>query len=199
MNYIVIIPARLASTRLSQKLLQPIDDKSVLEHTYRMAQKSQASRIIIAADHQRLLDAAASFGAPAVLTSDRHRSGTDRLAECVTRLALCDDDIIVNVQGDEPFMPPDFIDACASILSTSDAPVSTLATPISDYDDWQNPDAVKVVINRQGKALYFSRAAIPFSRDSQQKQNAVMAKKPPKGIDTQADLMIAREYMAKRR
>ncbi|PIE42395.1 MAG: 3-deoxy-manno-octulosonate cytidylyltransferase [Gammaproteobacteria bacterium] len=250
-QFSVIIPARLASSRLPEKLLSTIGGKSVLQHSYLAAKKSQASRVIIAADNQRLIDLAHAFGAEAVLTRTDHESGTDRLAQCVEMLSLPDQEIIVNLQGDEPFMPPDLIDLCAKTLSQSiargdDVSVSTLAARINNQDDIDNPNVVKVVINRLGQALYFSRAPIPFNRDGvrldmgqhyfhhlgiygyragflkQYRQlnhsalesiekleqlrildhggNIVVAivdNKPPKGIDTMADLIEARKYYAR--
>lgn len=245
-DFTIIIPARLASSRLPEKLLQNLDDKSVLEHTYRTAVKSQAKRVVIAADDARLVEAAAAFGAEVLLTDKDHQSGTDRLAEAVQQLRVADGDIIVNLQGDEPFMPVAIINSCAAtLMHDNDAPVATVATPIHNSADIGNPNAVKVVVNKRGHALYFSRAAIPFNRDSvgldlpkhyfhhlgiyayragflkhykqlseSHLENiekleqlrildhgdkiavAIVDAKPPKGIDTEDDLRLARKHLA---
>ncbi len=166
-SYIVIIPARLASSRLPEKLLKTIGDKTVLEHSYRAAQKSNASRVVIAADDEKIVTAAQSVGAEVILTRKDHESGTDRLAECAEILNLSDDEIVVNLQGDEPFMPSAMVDVCATTLADDErAPVSTLAVRMKNAADIDNPNAVKVVINQRGHALYFSRAGIPFNRDN---------------------------------
>ncbi len=165
-DFIVIIPARLQSTRLPEKLLKTIGDKTVLEHTYLSAKKSQAKRVVIAADDEKIVALAESFGAEVILTRQDHESGTDRLAECVEKLRLSDDEIVVNLQGDEPFMPPEFVNHCARTLANSEqTPVATLAARWQNADDIANPNVVKVVMNQSGHALYFSRAAIPFNRD----------------------------------
>lgn len=166
--FTVIIPARLASTRLPEKLLQEIEGKTVLEHSYRAAQNSQASRVVIAADDERLVNVAQQFDAEVVLTRKDHESGTDRLAECVKILGLSDDEIIVNLQGDEPFMPAKLVNLCAKTLADDPvAPMATLASRMTDIQDVENPNAVKVVVNRLGHALYFSRASIPYNRDGE--------------------------------
>ncbi|MPV86668.1 3-deoxy-manno-octulosonate cytidylyltransferase [Ostreibacterium oceani] len=169
MTFTVIIPARLQSTRLPEKLLQPIGDDILLAHTYRAAQKSQAKRIVIAADDERILRAAVACGAEAILTDKNHTSGTDRLAECVQRLSLKPDEIIVNLQGDEPFMLADYINLCAAtLLHHTEAVVATLAVtlaPSMTASMLADPNAVKVVCNQRREAMYFSRAAIPFARE----------------------------------
>lgn len=164
-NYHIIIPARLHSSRLPQKLLQKVGDKTVIEHTVMAAKKTQAKQIIVAYDDPQIANVFASTDIKTVLTRTDHESGTDRLAECVEKLALPDDDIIVNLQGDEPFMPTEYIDLCANTLANSKAPVSTLASRIDNQDDINNPNAVKVVTDKLLQALYFSRASIPFNRD----------------------------------
>ncbi len=165
--FTIILPARLASSRLPEKLLQTIGDKTVIERSYLAARQSNASRVVIAADDPRIMTEAASFDAEALLTRKDHDSGTDRLAECAALLALDDDEIVVNLQGDEPFMPPELVNLCAQTLAGSSAPVATLATRLRDRKDIDNPNVVKVVVNRQGQALYFSRAPIPFNRDGE--------------------------------
>ncbi len=166
-TFTIIIPARLSSSRLPEKLLKTIGDKTVLEHSYLAAMQSNAHRIIIAADDEKLVKLAKSFGAEVLLTSKTHQSGTDRLAECVEKLAMPDNEIIINLQGDEPFMPAELVNVCATKLANDEfAPVSTVAARITDIADIGNPNAVKVVINQCGHALYFSRAGIPFNRDN---------------------------------
>ncbi len=131
------------------------------------AKQSQAKRVVIAADDAKLVRAAKAFGAEVCLTAKEHHSGTDRLAECTALLDLPDDEIIVNLQGDEPFMPPGLIDLCAKTLANdTTVGVATLAARFSQAADIANPNAVKVVINQRGHALYFSRAGIPFNRDN---------------------------------
>lgn len=166
-NFTIIIPARLASSRLPEKLLKTIGDKTVLEHSYLAARKSHAQRVVIAADDEKIAKVAERFGAEVVLTRKDHESGTDRLAECVALLNLADEEIIVNLQGDEPFMPAELVNLCGQTLAEDKlAPVATLAARIDDANDIANPNAVKVVVNQCGHALYFSRAGIPFNRDN---------------------------------
>lgn len=165
-TFTIIIPARLASSRLPEKLLKTIGDKSVLEHSYLAAKQSGASRVVIAADDEKIQRVAQDFGAEVIMTRKDHESGTDRLAECVALLDLPDDEIIVNLQGDEPFMPTALVNLCAKTLADDAvAPVATLASRMTDAGDIDNPNAVKVVVNQLGHALYFSRAPIPFNRD----------------------------------
>lgn len=166
-NFSIIIPARLASSRLPEKLLKTIGDKTVLEHSYLAAKQSQAKRVVIAADDEKIVKVAQQFGAEVILTRKDHESGTDRLAECVTLLNLSDEEIVVNLQGDEPFMPSALVNLCAKTLANdTSASVSTLAARLYNSADIVNPNAVKVVINRRGQAMYFSRAPIPFNRDN---------------------------------
>ncbi len=165
-SYHIIIPARLKSSRLTNKLLQKIGDKTVIEHTVACAKKTTAKSIIVACDDEQIASVFENTDTQTVLTKTNHESGTDRLAECVSKLDLSDDEIIVNLQGDEPFMPPAYIDLCAKTLAKHQAPVSTLACRMTDSEDIDNPNAVKVVVNTLGHALYFSRAGIPFNRDN---------------------------------
>lgn len=163
---IVIIPARLHSTRLPRKLLLGLNGKSVLERTFENAKNSNATRIIIAADDQEMIEHAQAFAPEVVLTKKTHVSGTDRLGETVEKLQLSDDEIIVNVQGDEPFLPPDYINKCAALLTDSDVRIATLACEVHEPKDaFFQPSAVKVVCDKDDHALYFSRASIPFARD----------------------------------
>lgn len=162
----VIIPARFGSTRLPGKPLLDLGGKTVLQRVYEQATKSAAQQVVIATDDARIQACAESFGAAVVMTSDQHESGTDRLQEVAQKLALADDDIVVNVQGDEPLIPAEVVNQVAQNLAKSDAAMATLCEPISDPETAFDSNAVKVVFNEQGIALYFSRAPIPWSRDS---------------------------------
>lgn len=166
MSFSVIIPARYGSTRLPGKPLLDIAGKPMIQRVYEQAVKSDARRVIIATDDQRIQQAAAAFGAEAVMTSSTHESGTDRLQEVVSNLNIEDGHIVVNVQGDEPLIPPAVINQVAEHLGKSrDASVATLVEKISDAEAVFNPNVVKVVIDKRGRALYFSRAPIPWYRD----------------------------------
>lgn len=166
MKFSVIIPARYASTRLPGKALIDICGKPMIQHVYERALESGASAVYIATDDKRIEASAKKFAAKVILTADTHRSGTDRLAEAVNYLSCNDDDIIVNLQGDEPLMPAGLIEQVAKDLHEHhDASVSTLCTPIHSADDVANPNVVKVVFSKTGYALYFSRAPIAWERE----------------------------------
>ena len=166
LDFHVIIPARLQSSRLPGKLMMEVGGVSILEHVYRKALLSKAKSVTIAVDHQDLYDLAKKFGAEVVMTASTHASGTDRLAEAALALGLDDDALLVNVQGDEPQMPPLLINQVASVLAQSHADLASLYWPIERFEDFQNPSIVKVVFNQDRKALYFSRTPIPFNRDA---------------------------------
>lgn len=167
MSFSVIIPARYASTRLPGKPLLDIAGKPMLQRVYERAALSDAGRVIIATDDERIETAARDFGAEVVMTSSEHESGTDRLQEVVSRLGFGDGEIVVNVQGDEPLIPPAVINQVAANLAASpEAGIATLVEPIIDIETVFNPNAVKVTIDKLGRALYFSRAPMPWSRDS---------------------------------
>lgn len=162
----VIIPARYASTRLPGKPLLSLANKPMIQHVYEKAIQSQAEQVVIATDDERIFQCAQGFGADVVMTSPDHSSGTDRLQEVVTKLNLDSDDIVVNVQGDEPMIPPCLIDQVArNLASHPSAGIATLCEPIDEVETVFNPNAVKVVFDQQGFANYFSRAPIPWSRD----------------------------------
>lgn len=166
MSFYVVIPARYASTRLPAKPLREIAGKPMIRHVYERACESEAADVIIATDDERIADVAAAFGARVCMTSKDHPSGTDRLQEVASQLGLASDDIIVNVQGDEPLIPPQVINQVAANLAASQgASVATLSEPIHSRSDFENPNIVKVVADRNGKALYFSRAPIPWPRE----------------------------------
>jgi len=164
----VVIPARYASTRLPGKPLRLIGDRPMLQHVYDRARQSGAETVIIATDDSRIEQAARSFSARVCMTSPEHTSGTERLGEVVEQMQWRDDEIIVNVQGDEPLIPPALISQVAADLAGhADAAVATLAHPVASAAEAPDPNVVKVVRDRSGYALYFSRAAIPFCRDVQ--------------------------------
>lgn len=166
MSFYVVIPARYASTRLPAKPLRDIAGKPMIQHVYERACQSAAKEVIIATDDLRIEECARAFGARVCMTSTGHNSGTDRLQEVVQQLALPATDIIVNVQGDEPLIPPTVINQVAGNLAAmSEASMASLSEPIHSLADFRNPNIVKVVSNKNGRALYFSRAAIPWPRD----------------------------------
>lgn len=163
-DFIVIIPARYASERLPGKPLRDIAGKPMLQHVYERGLESGAAEVIIATDDQRIADAAKLFSANCCMTSPDHQSGTDRLAEVGQINKWANEQIVVNLQGDEPLMPPELIRQCAGLLEDEAADVATLASPVLSEEDLRNPNVVKVVVNNDDTALYFSRAAIPHSR-----------------------------------
>lgn len=169
MSFVVVIPARYASTRLPGKPLADIHGKPMVQHVVEKALQSGADRVIVATDDERVQQALAPFAAAAgfevCMTSPDHQSGTERLAEVCRHYGFAADTIIVNVQGDEPLIPPVIIRQVADNLAAASAPMATLSEPIRDAEEAFNPNAVKVVTDREGYALYFSRASIPWDRD----------------------------------
>jgi 3-deoxy-manno-octulosonate cytidylyltransferase (CMP-KDO synthetase) len=161
---IACIPARYASTRLSAKVLAKDTGKFLIQHTYEQARLAKLpDKVIIAADDQRIVDAAQSFGADCVLTSVEHKSGTDRISEAVADI---DVDIVVNLQADEPEIDPGNIDYLARLLiDNSDYPMATLATEFQNTEQVTDPNIVKVITDNSGRAIYFSRAPIPYDRE----------------------------------
>ncbi|KPH64972.1 3-deoxy-manno-octulosonate cytidylyltransferase [Pseudoalteromonas porphyrae] len=164
MEFVVVIPARFASTRLPGKPLADICGKPMIQHVYEKAIASGASKVIIATDHQKVFDAVKAFTSDVLITREDHHSGTERLAEVMDLLALPDDTIVVNVQGDEPLLAPENVTQVAALLADSIAPMATLSVAIDDIEDVFNPNAVKVVSDVNKNALYFSRSSIPFDR-----------------------------------
>lgn len=166
MDFKIVIPARYASTRLPGKPLLDIGGKPMIQRVYENARESNSSAVVIATDDQRIYDSAKGFGAEVCMTADTHRSGTDRIAEVVRTMGWADDAIVVNIQGDEPTMPPSLAYQVAlDMESHQRADITTLSTPITDRDQLFDPNVVKVVTDAEGYALYFSRAPIPWHRD----------------------------------
>ena len=164
--FTVLVPARLASTRLPDKPLAEIGGVPMIVRVARQAARSSAQRVVVATDAARVLDVCSRHGVEALLTSSDHPSGSDRLAEAATLLGLDGEDLVVNVQGDEPLLDPALVDACAAALAGApDCVMSTVAHALADPGDAANPNIVKVVLDARGRALYFSRATIPFPRD----------------------------------
>ncbi|HLT89852.1 MAG TPA: 3-deoxy-manno-octulosonate cytidylyltransferase [Woeseiaceae bacterium] len=172
-GFVVVIPARYASVRLPGKPLRLLAGKPMLEHVHARALESGADQVLVATDDERIARAAAAFGAQVRMTSPDHRSGTERLGEVSRMEGWPEDRIVVNLQGDEPLMPPELVAACASVLRESAADIATLASPFESREDFENPNFVKVVVDDRGDALYFSRAPIPFARDTAQRALAV--------------------------
>ena len=167
MTFTVLIPARLASTRLPNKPLADIAGLPMIVRVAQRAMLSGAARVVVACDSQQIADACARHGIGAVLTKADHPSGSDRLAEACDLLGLHANEIVVNVQGDEPLMDPLLINAVAEILNTlPDASMGTAAHAIESDADLANPNVVKVVLDAANHALYFSRSLIPYNRDA---------------------------------
>lgn len=165
--FTVVIPARYASSRLPGKPLQDIAGKPMIQHVWEQARKSSAQQVVVATDDARIVEACRSFGAQVLLTRLDHNSGTDRLAEVAAALGLAPDAIVVNVQGDEPLIPPAIIDQVAANLAANpQAAIATLAEPIDEVEALFNPNVVKVVSDRNGLALTFSRAPLPWARNA---------------------------------
>ena len=165
-EFLVVIPARLGSTRLPRKPLADIGGKPMVIRVAERAQQSLAQSVVIATDSPEIQAACDEYRIECLLTSADHPTGTDRIAEVAQLLKLPPDTLVVNVQGDEPLIPPELINQVAQTLADHSAcAISTIAVPIEDDAEITNPNVVKVVLNRSGEAMYFSRAAIPFVRD----------------------------------
>jgi 3-deoxy-manno-octulosonate cytidylyltransferase (CMP-KDO synthetase) len=181
----VVIPARYASSRLPGKALREIAGKPMVQWVYERACLSGAASVLIATDDDLIVSAAHSFGAPAQMTARVHASGTDRIAEVARAHGWGADEIVVNVQGDEPLIPAALIRQVGALMvSHSRADLGTLATPIESLTEFMDPNAVKVVSDATGRALYFSRAPIPWSRDG-----------APHGLASQRDFQGARRHI----
>lgn len=166
--FIIAIPARYASTRLPGKPLRLLGGRPMIVHVAQRALAAGAGRVVVATDDERVAAAvdAAGAGVDVCMTRADHASGSDRLAECATALDWSDETIVVNLQGDEPFAPVAGIRAVARMLADGDAPMATLCTPIIEAGELFDPDVVKVVTAQTGRALYFSRAPVPWARDA---------------------------------
>lgn len=183
--YRVVIPARFASTRLPGKPLLKLAGKPLIQWVYERALRSRASEVLVATDDERIAAAAGEFGAPVAMTSILHSSGTDRIAEVAALKQWADEDIVVNVQGDEPLMPEALIDQAAGLLETyATADIGTLAARITGLAAFMDPNVVKVVTDARQRALYFSRAPIPWHRDA-----------APAGISSQRSYSHARRHV----
>ena len=166
MSFTVIIPARFDSSRLPGKPLMKISGMTMIERVYAQSKKSHADRVIVATDSKKIFDEVILFGGQACMTSSHHQSGTDRLQEVAKLLDLPPKHIVVNVQGDEPLIPPEAINQVASNLAARDSVgVATLFEPIDNYEDFIDKNVVKVVIDNAGLALLFSRAPVPWPRE----------------------------------
>lgn len=175
----VVIPARLGSTRLPGKVLRDVHGKPVIAHVWEAARASGAEQVIVASDDESVASAARAFGAEVRLTSASHNSGTDRANEVARTEGWDDSTIVVNLQGDEPLMPPALLRQAATLLAEDPvADLATLAHPLHSVEDWLNPNVVKVVTDRRGYALYFSRAPIPWRRDGATREKPVL----PEGL-----------------
>ena len=180
MDFKVVIPARYASTRLPGKPLREIAGRPMIQHVHQRARESGAGEIVIATDDQRIAETARGFGADVCLTGDHHGSGTERIAEVVAQRGWSEETIVVNLQGDEPVMPAALLSQVAEDMETHPrARVTTLAAAIDDRDGLFDPHVVKVVTDREGYALYFSRAPIPWHRDEFLQHQAQL----PAGVD----------------
>lgn len=161
----VVIPARYASIRLPGKPLLDIAGKPMIAHVCERALAADAAEVVVATDDQRIFDTVSALGIQVAMTDPNHQSGTERIAEVAEKLGWQSDDIVVNLQGDEPLIPPAYIrDVAAALAGQQQAGIATLAAKIHDADEIFNPNAVKVVLDKNGYALYFSRAPIPWNR-----------------------------------
>ena len=174
-EFVVVIPARYASTRLPGKALLEIAGKPMLQHVYERGTESNATEVVIATDDARIADAAEAFGATVCMTGDQHRSGTERIAEVCDLMDWSDDQVVVNLQGDEPSMPAALINECAALLEDASAHIATLASPFLNREDFESVNCVKVIRDDNDHAIYFSRAAIPHARSEEQSELAIQS------------------------
>jgi len=172
MTFKIVIPARYESTRLPGKPLVDIAGKPLIQHVYERACESRADEVIIATDNEKVLKAAETFQAEAIMTGQQHQSGTDRIAEVAAIKKWSDQQIVVNLQGDEPMMPAELLNHVADNLASDDqASMATVCESIDSIDDYHDLHCVKVVFDKNNHALYFSRAPIPFERDETSLRN----------------------------
>jgi 3-deoxy-manno-octulosonate cytidylyltransferase (CMP-KDO synthetase) len=178
LRFKVVIPARYASTRLPGKPLLNIAGKPMIAHVCARAQQAGAEEVVVATDDGRIFQTVTDLGIRAVMTRPDHQSGTERIAEAVEHCGWAGHEIIVNLQGDEPLIPPETIQELAAALDgRQHAGIATLAAKIVDFEEIFNPNAVKVVLNQAGYALYFSRAPIPWDRDGFAQQSKQVSEK----------------------
>ena len=165
-DFVVVIPARYASVRLPGKALRAICGKPMIQHVYDRGAESGASEVVISTDDGRIAEAAEAFCAVVCMTGYHNQSGTERIAEVAALMDWEYEQVVVTLQGDEPAMPPQLIDQCASLLDDATADIATLASPFRSQGDFQNPNCVKVIRDVNAHAIYFSRASIPYARDA---------------------------------
>lgn len=174
-NFHAVIPARMASTRLPEKPLKLIAGVPMVVRVAARAESSGAQSVVVATDDARIVEACSTHGVKALLTNANHPTGTDRLSEAVTIMGLDDEDIVVNVQGDEPLIPPEVVREVAELLADNpDCDMATAAHEIHDIDEFLNPNVVKVALDHAGKAITFSRAPIPWPRDAFREDKSVL-------------------------
>jgi len=172
-EFVVVIPARFAASRLPGKALLDLNGKPMIQHVFERGTESGAQEVIIATDDDRIAKAAEGFGATVCMTSREHRSGTERIAEVADILNWDDAEIVVNLQGDEPSMPAALIDQCADLLDDASADIATLASPFLSVEDFESPNCVKVIRDVNDHAIYFSRATIPYARENTRSEMAM--------------------------
>lgn len=162
----IVIPARLGSTRLPRKVLRELHGKPLVQHVWEAATRARAAQVVVATDDREVEAACRGFGADTVMTAARHASGTDRIEEVARKRRWSASTLVVNLQGDEPLMPPALVRQAVALLARDrHADIATLCHPLQTLDEWLNPNCVKVVMDARGHALYFSRAPIPWRRD----------------------------------
>lgn len=178
MNFKIVIPARYASSRLPGKALLDLGGAPMVVRVAKQAEKAAADEVIVATDHADVKSACEKYGVNAILTSNKHQSGTDRIAEVVELRGWSEHEIVINVQGDEPLIDPLLIQQAAAHLASSTADIATLAHQIDDAAELFNPNAVKVICDHNNTALYFSRAPIPYARDAFARQQDLLPPPP---------------------
>ena len=172
-DFVVVIPSRYASSRLPGKPLLELQGKPMIQHVYERGMESGATEVVIATDDDRIAEAAETFAATVCMTGRDHQSGTERIAEVADLLDWDDAQIVVNLQGDEPSMPANLINQCAALLDDATADIATLASPFLSVADFESPNCVKVIRDVNDHAIYFSRAAIPYSRENERRELAM--------------------------
>lgn len=172
-GFVVVIPSRFASSRLPGKPLLELNGKPMIQHVYERGMESGAGEVIVATDDDRIAQVVESFAGTVCMTGPDHQSGTERIAEVADLLDWDDAQVVVNLQGDEPSMPADLINQCAALLDDATSDIATLASPFRSSADFESPNCVKVIRDVNNHAIYFSRATIPYSRESEQRELAM--------------------------